>query len=228
MQKKGIPQEALKLLACAAMLLDHIGASLVDADWLRVVGRIAFPIYCFLLAEGIRHTRDPRRYGLRLAIGAVLAELPFDYVIFGGPTWDHCSVMVTLLLGFAFGLGARKLPWLWQRLLLAVPFMLAAQLLGTDYGADGVAMIAIFILIQDGKHQRLLQTVALTLLCLGMSSYPILLLGFSVPIELFAVLAMIPIALYSGRKATSSRVIQWAFYLFYPVHLAVLWAILAL
>ena len=46
--------------------------------------------------------------------------------------------------------------------------------------------------------------------------------GYLIPIEMFSVLAMVPIALYSGRKATSSKAVQWGFYLFYPVHLTVL------
>ena len=90
----GISQEGLKLLACITMLIDHIGATLMirliqetsanDASlvWLyylmRIIGRIAFPIYCFLLVEGAAHTRDPKKYGLRLFVGMLLSEIPFD------------------------------------------------------------------------------------------------------------------------------------------------------
>ncbi len=222
MQKKPITQEGLKLLACLTMLLDHIGAVLVDADWLRIVGRMAFPIYCFLLAEGIWHTKNPKRYGLRLLMGAILAELPFDHAIFGGFTWLYCSVMVTLLLGFLFGQAARKLPKLWQKILLLIPFAGAAELLNSDYGGYGVAMIALFLLTQDCPRRQPLQLAGLAALCLAMDSYEVPVLGFSVPIELFAVLAMIPISLYSGRKVLASRGVQWGFYLFYPLHLAVL------
>ena len=112
---KCISQEQLKLLACLSMLLDHTGAILVAQilrsgagglffrelyTMLRTIGRMAFPIYCFLLAEGVHHTRDPRRYGLRLLIAVFLAELPFDLALHGGFSWQNQSVMVTLLLGF--------------------------------------------------------------------------------------------------------------------------------
>ena len=72
-KKQGLSQEGLKLIACVTMLIDHIGAAFVPWMWLRMVGRIAFPIYCFLLAEGAFYTRNPRRYGARLAVGALLA-----------------------------------------------------------------------------------------------------------------------------------------------------------
>ena len=72
MKKQGLSQEWLKLTACATMLVDHVGAVLLPQYiWLRVLGRIAFPIYCFLLAEGIHYTKNPKKYGLRLGIGVV-------------------------------------------------------------------------------------------------------------------------------------------------------------
>ena len=83
MREKGIYQEELKLLACVTMLVDHIGAVLVPGFALRIIGRIAFPIFCFVLAEGAYHTRDPRKYGIRLLIGLLLSELHFDLLFSG-------------------------------------------------------------------------------------------------------------------------------------------------
>lgn len=95
MKPKGISQETLKLIACVTMLIDHIGATLVaptDAIYyanvelytamawvnlvMRCIGRIAFPIFCFLLVEGAHHTRNPRKYALRLAIGRCCRRFP--------------------------------------------------------------------------------------------------------------------------------------------------------
>lgn len=100
MEKKGLSQEALKSIACITMLLDHIGATMVRGYTLRIIGRIAFPIFCFLMAEGAYHTKNPRKYCLRLMIGMLLSELPFDLAFRLKPTWEYQSVMVTLLLGF--------------------------------------------------------------------------------------------------------------------------------
>ncbi len=219
-----LSQEGLKLIACLTMLLDHSAAVLVsDYElyiWLRGIGRIAFPIYCWLLAEGSHYTRSPGKYALRLAVGMVLSEIPFDFALFGGPTWQHQSVMVTLLLGF----GALRLMARCRHFLLkaaaAVPFLFLAEIFCTDYGAYGVLLIAGLALARP--YGLLPQTAVTALCCALMPSMEIPLLGMPVSIELFGVLSMAVIALCSGRKATASKAVQWAFYLFYPVHLAIL------
>lgn len=225
MEKKGLSQEGLKLIACVTMLLDHIGATLVPLVGLRVIGRLAFPIYCFLLAEGAARTRNPKKYALRLAIGAVLSEIPFDLLFFGGLTWTHQNVMVTLLLGYAAVVSMGRIEPFAGKLLITVPFALAAELLGTDYGGFGVWMVAFFALTRQMPRRGIVQIVGLTALCWLIGGYRIALGSVRVPIEMFGVLALIPIGLYSGRKAASGRAVQWCFYLFYPVHMAVLLAI---
>lgn len=213
--KKGLSQEWLKAIACVTMLIDHVGAVFFPAQtWLRIIGRIAFPIYCFLLAEGAAHTKKPKRYALRLLTGAVLSEFSFDYLFFGGMTLRHQSVMVTLLIGLLMALwmkkGGRVLP-------LAVCF-LAAELMCTDYGGWGVALIWVFVVSRNMPLRWLIQTGGMALIFWLMSG----------GIQMFAILAMGPILLYSGRKASSDRLLQWGFYLFYPVHLTVLLAIVVI
>ena len=86
--KTGISQEGLKLLACLTMLIDHIGALFFPQfQWMRIIGRLSFPLYCFLLSEGIHYTRNPMKYGLRLLLVAVLTELPYDLLFRGEFTW---------------------------------------------------------------------------------------------------------------------------------------------
>lgn len=241
MKTRGISQEQLKLIACLTMLIDHIAATVVLAvmprtgpaayqayqiyQLMRVIGRIAFPIYCFLLAEGAHYTHDPKKYALRLAIGAVLSEIPFDLAFRGGLTLRSQSVMLTLLLGFlALEAMARcRKPLL--RLLAMAPFALLAELLQTDYGGGGVLMIVLFSLSREMRHRWLVQLVGMVLIiqyCMGPQAL-VQFGGFQCSIELFALIALIPIAAYSGRKAGSGKAAQWAFYLFYPVHLTVLW-----
>ena len=218
--RKGLPQEALKMIACVTMLIDHIGAVFVPGYGLRIIGRIAFPIYCFLLAEGMARTRNVKRYGIRLAIGAALSELPYELLFYGSVSLGYQSVMVTLLIGYLMILWMRKT--VMMKFIPVIVCVFAAELLGTDYGGMGVAMIALFALTRERPDRLWLQVFTCAALCwiiggAGWQVGPVY-----VPLQIFGVLAMVPIALYSGGKATNSKAIQWVFYLFYPVHLAVL------
>ena len=231
MIQKKLPQEVLKLIACVAMFIDHFGYTIVpqlpvphmvDLYYVcRIIGRLAFPIYCFLLVEGMCHTRNPGKYILRLGIGILLAELPFDLLLKGGISWESQNVMVTLTLGAVMLLCMQKTEKKWLKLLLVLPFAVLAEMAKSDYGGWGIAMIAVFALFESISGQAL----ALLFVNAAMFSAPIIVFGIRLPIQLFAVLAMVPIAFYSGKKLTHSKAVQWIFYLFYPVHLLLLWMV---
>lgn len=227
MKRKGISQEALKLIACLAMLLDHVAVVLVwDYEryiLLRGIGRIAFPIFCFLLVEGAHHTGSPGRYALRLLLGAVLAEIPFDLTMFGQVTWAHQSVMVTLLLGFGALWAMKRCEKLLLRGLVSLPFILLGDLLMTDYGSFGVLLIVLLEFFRDLTLGKTMQCVSIGLVCALIPSTSIRVGSFLISLELIGCLSVIPILLYFGEKRTKSKWIQWAFYLFYPVHLTVLY-----
>lgn len=216
MKYKSLPQEGLKLIACVTMLLDHIGASVYRSTALRIIGRLSFPIYCFLLAEGIRRTRDPRKYLLRLGIGALLSELPFDLLFYGRLTLGAQNVMLTLLLGAAMLLAVQKTQQHVFRLLWIGLACLLAELLQTDYGCKGILLILLFSM----TDRWFIRLAGMGLLFLP-SGY-IRLLGLPLPMGLFTLPALIPISLYNGRKLTGSRAVQWGFYLFYPAHMLLL------
>ena len=97
--KKPIPQEGLKLLACGAMLVDHWALLFGKSLWYRALGRLAFPIYCFLISEGLAHTRNRRRYFGRLALMALLTEPIYDLAFYPQAIWQGQNVLFTLLLG---------------------------------------------------------------------------------------------------------------------------------
>lgn len=217
MKQKPFSQERLKLIACATMLIDHVGAVFFPRVlWLRIIGRLAFPIYCFLLAEGAHYTKKPARYALRLLVGLLLSELPFDLAFFGGIRLDHQNVMFTLLLAFLMAQCMKKVP-LWAKPLLVIPFALAAEFLHTDYGGLGVVLAAVFIIGRELPQSLVIQTAGVVLV--NLAYLP------TSTIQPLAAVAMVPIGLYSGKKQSQSKLLQWAFYLFYPVHLLVLWLI---
>ncbi len=232
MKKKPLSQEGLKLIACITMLIDHFGHAIVPylpvpymAELYytcRIIGRIAFPIYCFLLVEGMYYTHNPQKYILRLAVGILLAELPFDILFEGGVSLEAQSVMVTLTLGAVMLWCIQKIDQKWLKLLIAVPFAVLAELVKSNYGGWGIAMIAVFALCDRFS----LQCLGMLLVNAMMESAVLPVFGIPVSAQLFAVFAMVPISFYGGEKHTHSKVVQWGFYLFYPVHLLVLWMIL--
>lgn len=224
---------ALKRLACVSMLIDHIGASCLETGVLtnasrplpsyslyqqvylldrvlRLIGRLAFPIYCFLLVEGFLHTRSVRKYCARLLGFALLSELAFDWAFFNTPFYpDYQNVYWTLLLGmlamvllqrFANG----RLSGALLQIGSAAACMLAAELLRTDYGATGVLLI---VLLYELRASRLKQCIA------G---------AFLTAYELTGPLAFFPIFFYNGERGRCSRRQSLFYYSFYPVHLFLL------
>ena len=242
MKKYRLSQENLKIIACVTMLLDHIGAVVIPAVYkicpseillnaytvMRTVGRVAFPIYCFLLAEGAYYTRSRREYAKRLMIGLVLSEIPFDLLFFGEITFAHQSVMVTLLLGYLYAVAMNYMPAQGYRILLLLPFAMLAEVLHTDYGGWGVAMIGLFVITRESSHRYWVQALGLGVIAWMIGGMTVAVGPVEVPIQVFCVTAMVPIALYDGSKRTNNIWVRRGFYLFYPVHLAILYLLVRL
>ena len=226
--KKPLSATALKLIACITMLADHLAYSflLPGTVWyelLRIVGRMAFPIYGFLLTEGVNHTGNAKKYLLRLALIAVLSEPAFDLMCFRCLIYiGRQSVMVTLLLGAAMCMLMEKLPKYWMKPLTVIPFFFLAKLICCDYGTDGILMIALFMLTRGLPRRNLWLMPLFVLLCLYMGSWKVQLLGRPIPIQWFAVSALVPILLYSGHKGCRNKALTWGMNLFYPVHMAII------
>jgi hypothetical protein len=223
--RRSLSHEGLKLFACITMLLDHYGAIL--APWeisYRLIGRLSFPVFCFLLAEGAHHTRSPGKYALRLFVAALISELPFDYAFYGKVFWHYQNVMVTLLLGLLAILAVDRTRFVWLKPIVALPFILAAEKLNADYGMHGVLLMLLFGVTHSLPWKHWIQAVGMLLIFADMRS-PVLLtlLGVDITLQMFGALAILPIALYSGKKQTHNKALQWGFYLFYPVHLLMLY-----
>lgn len=224
MEKRGILcQEWLKGIACLTMLIDHTAVVFGLPMWLRVIGRLAFPIYCFLISEGVAHTRNAGKYFLRLGIMAVISEPIYDFVLYGNRNiWLHQNVLWLLLLGavmLALMEKAKRPVW---KLLIVVPCYFLADWLHLSYAGDGILLMALFGLTRGVAGGVWIQTAGMLLINGMMPSAHIGILDVSVSVQLFGALAMVPIALYSGEKRTKSRALSWAFYIFYPLHLVVL------
>ena len=227
-RSRGLDGGALKGIAAALMLTDHVGAILLpEVPVLRCVGRLAFPIFAFFIAEGYTHTRDFGRYFRRLAILAVVSEIPFNLengAVFDparqNVLWTFCLALLTLrgleALGRERGFGR----WAGCGLVLAAGFA-AGELLRTDYGGWGVVTVALLQLCRDGKYAKLWLLLAMAAVNgLGMGSLTMPVFGGEMPIQIFAVAALPVIWLYNGQAGPKG--LRRAFYVFYPAHLLVL------
>lgn len=224
--EKGLSQEGLKTLACVTMLVDHAALLFGGSPWLRVIGRLAFPIYCFLLTEGIRHTRDVRRYLSRLLFAAIVSEPIYDLVLYPCVgIWQHQNVLWTLALGCAMLWCMTMIHKPVAKLAVMLLFALAAQLVRASYGSSGIYMIALFALCRGMPEGKWVLAAGLLVINWLMGSFTVSVFGLDVPVQLFAELALVPIFLYSGEKRTRLKAVSWGFYLFYPAHLLLLWGI---
>ncbi len=235
---KFINSNALKILAMAFMLLDHLWATIIpDNQWMTCVGRLAFPIFAFMISEGYVHTSDFKKYTKRLLIFGLISEIPFNLMSTGSFIYPfHQNVMFTLALGL---LSIREIDRFKQNagvksglfcLLKVALFLLIGTVGFVDYGAMGILVIIAFYIFRDIKFGWALQLAALIMLFIVTfkgQGFDLTLAGhgFFFPIQGFGVLAMIPIGLYNGKKGANSKILKHAFYWFYPVHMAVIYLV---
>ena len=216
-RKFGLTATHLRILALFLMLLDHLWATVVPGNnWMTYVGRMAFPIFAFQAAEGYHHTHDFKGYCRRLAIFAAVSEIPFNLMIFSSPIFPfHQNVMLTLLLGLLAcrAWDQRKLGWL-------ALICLAAVLTFPDYGVMGVLTVLMFHVLRDWKWAQLLMLIAVN--WFGFEGQHLILGTMEVPVQAFAILAFLPIALYNGEKGRSGKALQDGSYIFYPLHMLIL------
>ena len=246
--KNGISGYTLKMIAVITMLIDHVGATIVERYLLtngmlygaplviyyvmRGIGRLAFPIYCYFIVQGFTYTRSRAKYALRLFVFALASELPFDMALWNS-TWDmnHNNVFWTLLLGlltiWALDVFGNKLVFLdkskssfrWfavtlfrcivmTSIVLASMFI-AQYIINSDYGASGVATIVAMYLLKNYK----LTGYGVAVVILGL---------LTTPLAWLSLLVLIPLKFYNGTRGKQPK---YFFYLFYPVHLLVLWLI---
>ena len=213
----------LKLIACIAMLIDHVTKLFVDETsvlWTIGcgVGRLAFPIFCFLIAEGFARTRDRKKYGLRLLIAALISEIPYDLMRFG-TVWnfDSQNVMWTLLFGYVAmalmdyvrvqcpGDRFRYTAFSCMTILMCG---IAAMFFGTDYSVYGAMLILVFDAFRKSKFWAFAMHAVLTL-------------GFysAAPLQLVSLAAVLFWGFYNGKKGPDDR---YCLYAFYPVHMLIL------
>ena len=191
----------LKCIAIVSMALDHTGAVLYPSQiWLRCLGRIAFPIFCFLIVEGFFHTHDVRRYMGRLGVFALISEIPYDLAFRGVPLeYAHQNVFFTLLIGIGMVvLLERNREWPVKAVILLLAMWLAV-LIRSDYNFRGVLLIFVFYIFHESRWLAVTAGGFWNFLYQGV-------------IQKYGVLSVLPLALYNGERG---RKMKYFFYIFY-------------
>ena len=226
----------LKVIACVLMLIDHVGYGILHNYMavhgmdispegyttinkvytvFRGIGRLAFPIFTFFLVEGFFRTKSIWKYALRLAVFAVISEVPFDLGLYGKPFyWDHQNIMLTFfmaLLMLAFirfleqnPLGLSKPVVYLAQICAVISFADAAYLIHADYSWKCMLLAAVLYFAKDAGPFRLLAGAAST--CW----------------EKYAPISFILLYFYDPDKKPRFK---YAFYIFYPVHLLIVYLI---
>lgn len=251
-KKKGLSGSTLKLVAIITMFIDHFAAVILDrylisAGFLnlnqetillpenrnlliiygvdtvmRLIGRLGFPLFCFLLIEGYYHTRSKVKYGMRLAMFALISEIPFDLGFKSQVLeFTYQNVFFTLFFGFvtvwcidAFCTWVGKkiqgklkfVPYILGTVVITAAGAVIVELLKTDYASIGVITIVLMYLLHQKSYAW-----SMALGCLALT--------IRMPIE-FTCFATVPLAAkYNGTRGLK---LKYFFYLFYPVHILLL------
>lgn len=257
-EKKSITASTMKIIAMAAMLLDHVAVVFIGSymayqlNWpatsnlddpalqrwmsesgsagifwtyyaIRLVGRLAFPLFAFMLFEGFMQTSSRGKYLLRILILALISEVPYDLAMYGS-VWDirKQNTCFTLFLGLSAmivcDLIKHNKKWTEKpkfRKVLGystwIVMALISLLMGDDYGFFGVLSVFAFWSLRSSRIYSAL--------------FSSLVLFLSSQVEMVSAFAAIPLALYKGEKGIGSKWFKYGCYAFYPLHLLILFAV---
>lgn len=230
----------IRIIATVTMLIDHVGSFHPFEGWeyLRMIGRISFPLYALMLAQGFIHTRSKQKYLLRMLILAIVTQPIYTYCFYADAwKWDEWNILFTLSVGLIcmwlleIGMKAaqkRKTAWWLYCFALCAAvccIMYAADYLGVDYGWMGIALILLLYLTAEHKWAWC------PIILLFAFRYQLTTGAWDEPVyqrAIFAAVALLPMLLYNGEPGPKPKskfgaaLLKYGFYLFYPLHLAVL------
>ena len=210
----------------------------MNNNWImRAVGRLAFPIFAFLLVEGYRHTSDIRKYFIRLFLFALISEVPFDLVT-TGHLFDlqKQNIFFTLAAGLIVLYLGKVAKWNQMGAIIGIVVsMVLAEALHFDYGIAGILLIVlIYYSTKDGTMEHAFRNASLVTghypfswklrqnMGFAIVSAVLYFLFYGIK-QLYAVLAILPISLYNGEYGRKNKILKYAFYVFYPAHLLILY-----
>lgn len=220
----------LKIIACFTMFIDHVGYIVFDghSSWFNYVGRLAFPIFAFQISEGYIHTHDVKKYLLRLILFAFISQIPF--LLFHSIINNELglNVIFTLFLGLVAIIIYDKYNK-FVGVFSAIIFGIIAHFLNSDYSFYGVGITFLFYVFNKNKCLLAISFIIATLM-----QYSYLILGYYnygfeflknvfiiyLPYFICTIFSIIIILCYNKKKGPSTK---YFFYLFYPLHMILIY-----
>ena len=225
----GLSGNMLKIIAAISMAIDHIGVILFpDIMLLRIIGRLAFPIFAFLIAEGCRYTKNRLRYFSVLALFAVVFQV--FYTLFTQDIYLNIfftlAFAILIIYGLHFFLSAIQSRSVMKIIFSAVSVILiiacvyiAGEYFLIDYGFWG-CMLPAFAYVVPARKSIAMKLLRIALFAVGM--FPVI-KSIDVPVQFYSYFALVPLLLYNGKRGKYNM--KYFFYIFYPVHIVIIYAI---
>ncbi len=238
MSRASLSRNVLKYIAVAAMLIDHVAWAFVPlysvaGQVMHFIGRFTAPIMCYFVAEGYFHTRNVRKYLLRLGIFALISWFPFAWFELGEKMFVNAnflfcqSVIFTLFLGL-LALHIRNSDISSTKKTIAIAALCVISIIG-DWAIFGVMWILFFGVYHGNLKAQLRSYYLLAFLSIAsiiVNNFNGLISGEIPVYALFWQLGLLaaPMLLltYNGERGSGKAVHKWFFYIFYPAHLAIL------
>lgn len=214
----------IKIIACVTMVLDHIKYAIPETEGIltNYFGRLAFPLYAFLLTEGYVHTKDLKKYYYRMIIFAIISQIPFMLFRTLVGEWKMLNIMFTLLLGLiAITVYDKE-----KRKYISIPIIILliwmGKILKVDYGWYGVTTVILLYLLKNNKS-----FIPFSYLLLLIFYYYSRIKSFNFGTEiilyiLFSWSSTFIMMIYNGKEG---KKLKYFYYIFYPLHMIVIYLI---
>lgn len=213
----------LKIIALISMTFDHFGDAIIGKfTFFNLLGRISFPIFAFQISEGYIHTKNLKKYFIKLVIFAVLSQIPFILFFKTFSTNFSLDIFFTLLIGLLCIYIYDKLSNKIIGIIICIALIIISLLIHVDYGAFGVSIILIFYIF---KKSKLLMSIFYIFACILKYLPNLIIYNFHYLYCLSLIFTCIPIIfilLYNGKQG---KKVKYLLYFYYPIHLFVLYLI---
>ncbi len=231
---------AIKIVAIILMVIDHVGYILMgNMPLLRLVGRISFPLFAFLLVNGYYHTTDRKKYLVRMIVMALVSEVFYDFTfhrnildIYGQNVFFTLTVgLISFIVTDKFKeIVSKKIDGIVQKLVIAVGevgilgcFMILNRFIRADYGWYGILLIYLLYLTYGTK----LRNKFMMVLAIGFANFVNIILANGV-FQAYSILSVTFIMFFEEKKVNVPKPVKIGCYLFYPIHLFIIAVIRAL